>query len=323
MYIDSNRSRRLGPLLTWTAAAALFAAPLVQANHTEPTEEAAAQAQPAAAAPQGGGPPAQGRRGQPPEGRQGQPAPGRQGGRGRQAGPAIPPPRLPNGRVSLTGSNAAGSNVRENGLWLPTIGITTPLAPPATIPFQPWAAKLYADRQLHELEPHTRCKASGVSRPFQTPYGVEFVELPDLQRIYIFDVGGPHTYRTVYMDGRTHPQNGPRLYYGHSVGWWEGDTLVIETTNFNESFWLDRRGVPHTEQLRTLEKFTRTALATIKYEVTIDDPGAYTRPWNGGFDLRWETGTELFEYVCQQANYAHELMVGTEASVDRSTTIVP
>jgi hypothetical protein len=289
-------------LLLWTAAAAIFAAPLVQASGG-----AATQAQPAAAAPapQDGG-------------RQGQPAQGRQGGRGRQAGPALPAPRLPSGRVSLT-----GTNLKDKGLWLPTIGITTPLAPPATIPFQPWAAKLYADRQLHELEPHTRCKASGVSRPFQTPYGVEFVEMPELQRIYIFDVGGPHTYRTVYMDGRTHPRSGPRHYYGHSVGWWEGDTLLIETTNFNESFWLDRRGVPHTEQLRTLEKFTRTSLATIKYEVTIDDPGAYTRPWNGGFDLRWETGTELFEYVCQQANYAHELMVGNEASVDRTTTIVP
>jgi hypothetical protein len=298
-------------LLLWTAAAALFAAPLVQASATE---GAAAQAQPAAAAgaPQGGR-----NGGAAPQGG-GQAAQGRQGGRGRQAGPALPAPRLPSGRVSLT-----GTNLKDKGLWLPTIGITTPLAPPATIPFQPWAATLYADRQLHELEPHTRCKASGVSRPFQTPYGVEFVEMPELQRIYIFDVGGPHTYRTVYMDGRTHPRSGPRHYYGHSIGWWEGDTLVIETTNFNESFWLDRRGVPHTEQLRTLEKFTRTALATIKYEVTIDDPGAYTRPWNGGFDLRWETGTELFEYVCQQANYAHELMVGTEASVNRSTTIVP
>jgi hypothetical protein len=303
-------------LLLWTAAAALFAAPLVAANAmpgvAAATKGAAAQLRPAAAAQQGGGQPA-GRAGQ-----AGQQGTGRQGGRGRQAGPVLPPPRLTNGRVSLTGANVA-----DKGLWLPTIGITTPLAPPATIPFQPWAATLYADRQLHELEPHTRCKASGVSRPFQTPYGVEFVEMPELQRIYIFDVGGPHTYRTVYMDGRTHPGNGPRLYYGHSVGWWEGDTLVVDTANFNESFWLDRRGVPHTERLRTLEKFTRTALATIKYEVTIDDPGAYTRPWTGGFDLRRETGTELFEYVCQQANYAHELMVGTESSVDRSTTIVP
>jgi hypothetical protein len=211
----------------------------------------------------------------------------------------------------------------KGGLWIAQVGITTPLAPPAMIPFQPWSKALFDDRQKHELEPHTRCKASGVSRQFQTPYGVEFVELPELQRIYIFDVGGPHTYRTIYMDGRTHPKGQLPLYYGHSIGWWEGDTLVVDTTGFNESFWLDRRGVPHTEQLHTIERFARTAAGTIKYEVTIDDPGAYTKPWTATFDMRRENGQELFEYVCQQANYAHELMVGTEQSVDRSTTIIP
>ena len=67
---------------------------------------------------------------------------------------------------------------------------------------------------------------------------------------------------------------------------------------------MDRRGSPHTDKLHTLERFTRTDSATIKYEVTVDDPGAYTSTWKSGFNLRWEDGTELFEYVCQQANYA-------------------
>jgi hypothetical protein len=98
---------------------------------------------------------------------------------------------------------------------------------------------------------------------------------------------------------------------------------VVETTGFNEDFWLDRRGYPHTEQLRTLERFTRTDSNTIRYEVTIDDPGAYTKPWTGGFNLRWSEGPELFEYVCQQANYASELMVGDAESVDRSSSIIP
>ena len=126
------------------------------------------------------------------------------------------------------------------------------------IPFQPWARAVLADRRLNELEPHTRCKPSGVTRPFLTPYGVEFVELPELQRIYIFDIGGPHTYRTIYMDGRSHPINVAPNYYGHSIGWWEGDTLVVDTVGFNEGFWLDRRGSPHTEQLHTIERLTRT-----------------------------------------------------------------
>ena len=150
--------------------------------------------------------------------------------------------------------------------------------------------------------------------------------LQDLQRIYVFDIGGPHTWRTIYMDGRTHPDNIAPSYYGHSIGWWEGDTLVVDTTGYNEDFWLDRGGTPHTRSLHTLERFTRTDAATIRYELTIDDPQTFTRPWGGGFNLRWEAGTELFEYVCQEQNYAGELMVGASAEtgkVDRSSPIVP
>jgi hypothetical protein len=213
----------------------------------------------------------------------------------------------------------------QKGVWLPGDGgaqnTTDGLRAP--IPFQPWARRVLADREANQLEPHTRCKPSGVMRQFLTPYGVEIVELADLQRLYIFDIGGPHTYRTVFMDGRSHPAKVDPSYYGHSIGWWEGDTLVIDTTGFNESFWLDRRGVPHTETLHTIERFTRTDSLTIRYEFTIDDPGAYTGPWSSSMNLRWEDGVELFEYQCQQANYAHELMLGAMKSVDRTSPIVP
>jgi hypothetical protein len=236
----------------------------------------------------------------------------------RAAEPPAPAPRNSHGRVLLGGATPA-----VKGLWVPVFGITDPIAPAAEVPFQPWARAVFDDRQIHELEPHTRCKPSGVARQFLTPYGVEFVELPELQRIYIFDVGGPHTYRTVYMDGRGHPSSRTPSFYGHSIGWWEGDTLVIDSTGFNEGFWLDRRGLPHTTALHTLERFTRTTATTIQYEVTVSDAGAYTRPWTARFNLRWENGIELFEYVCQQANYAGTLMVGGQESVDRSSPIVP
>jgi hypothetical protein len=236
----------------------------------------------------------------------------------RPAAPPKPAPRNAAGRLILGGATPA-----EKGVWLPVFGITDPIAPVTQVPFQPWARAVYTDRQAHELEPHTRCKPSGVARQFLTPYGVEFVELPELQRLYIFDIGGPHTYRTVYMDGRVHPRQADPFYYGHSIGWWDGDTLVVDSTGFNESFWLDRRGLPHTQALHTIERFTRTDAATIRYEVTVDDSGAYTAPWKATFNLRWESGTELFEYVCQQANYAGTLMVGDAESVDRTSAIVP
>jgi hypothetical protein len=126
------------------------------------------------------------------------------------------------------------------------------------------------------------------------------------------------------MDGRTHPANLTPSYYGHSIGWWEGDTLVIDTAGFNESFWVDRRGTPTTEKLRMQERFTRTDEVTIRYEAVLDDPGSFTAPWKTGFNLRWENGTELFEYVCQQSNEAPTLMIGGEGStIDRSSPIVP
>jgi hypothetical protein len=231
-----------------------------------------------------------------------------------------PAPRSADGRALLGGTAA------DKGVWLPDnpfIPNALGLPVEADLPFQPWARALHANRRANPLEPHTRCKPSGGPRVFLTPYGVEIVEVPELQRIHIFDIGGPHTFRTIYMDGRAHPTTLEPNYYGHSIGHWEGDTLVVDTVGFNERFWFDRSGLPHTNQLRTLERFTRVDLDTLRYELTIDDPGAYTAPFTGRLVLLWEPDTELFEYVCQQSNYANELMVGEGTSIDRSSRIVP
>ncbi len=261
-----------------------------------------------------------------------------QGGRG-QRGPAVPPrptPRLPDGRVNL------GPPAGEKGIWAPAGIVQLYVYPnsvnrsgPASalpnpikaedVPFQPWARALHDARELNfeSDEPHTRCKASPGPRQFVTPYGVEFVEAPELQRMYIFDIGGPHTYRTIFMDGRAHPKDLKPTYYGHSVGKWDGDSLVVDTVGYSERVWIDREGTPTTTQLHLTERFTRTDMNTLKYEVTVDDPGAYTAPWTGGFMLRWSAGTELFEYICQDNNKAPEGMVGAGDSVNRTSPIVP
>lgn len=251
-----------------------------------------------------------------------------------RATPAKPAPRWPDGRVNL------GASPGEAGLWLPFHGITERLANPDDIdaeaekdyagrprlhevPFQPWARALYNFRNGNQFEPHSRCKPSGGPRQFLTPYGVEFVDLPELKRILIVDLGGPHTYRTIYLDRRTHPKDLVPSYYGDSIGYWEGDTLVVDTRGFNEGFWIDRTGVPHTNQLHMIERFTRTDSKTMEYRVTIDDPGAYTETWTTGFLLGWDSQQELFEYVCQDNNLAADLLVGSQDSVDRRRSIVP
>ena len=257
-------------------------------------------------------------------------------GRGQTAAPAGPAPRGADGHILL--ANVPG----QIGLWLavdarlsvPDVGVGRgpggsagglkyPNVKYSQVPFQPWARALLDYRLDNPFEPHSRCKPSGGPRQIMTPYGVEFAELPALKQIAIIDVGGPHTYRQIFMDGREHPKNLSPSYYGHSVGRWDGDTLVVDSVGYNESFWMDREGSPHTDKLHLTEKFTRIDANFIKYEATVEDPGAYTAPWTGGFYLRWTPGQETFEYICQDNNFATELLVGSEGVIDRNSPVAP
>jgi hypothetical protein len=87
---------------------------------------------------------------------------------------------------------------------------------------------------------------------------------------------------------------------------------------------MDTRGTPHTAQLKFTERITRSDMNTLKYQATIDDPGAYTRPWTTtDFTLRWRPGDELFEYICQQFNQGPELMLGSQEEIDNTRFFVP
>jgi hypothetical protein len=115
-------------------------------------------------------------------------------------------------------------------------------------------------------------------------------------------------------------------YYGHSVGRWEGDTLVVDTVGFNERGWIDAYGTPTTKQLHLVEKWTRLDFKTLRYEITIDDPGAYTAPWTTGMLMSYASGREMFEFVCQDGNLAGELMIGGDGvnkKIDRTSPVAP
>ena len=215
---------------------------------------------------------------------------------------------------------------QRKGLWLTDYLPGRPLfIDMETVEFRPWAQGLFDARQQHDLEPHARCKASGAIRQFLTPYGVEIVEIDELERLYIFDIGGPHTYREVYMDGRGHPVDLVPTNYGHNIGWWDGDTLIIDSVGYNEDFWFERMGLPHTEAAQVTEYFTRTDADTLEYRFVLHDPIAYAAPLHGQLTMAWREGEELFEYMCQQSNYAHELMVNPEElrAFGRTSDIVP
>src|SRR5690606_10647542 len=135
-----------------------------------------------------------------------------------------------------------------------------------------------------------------------TPYPAEIIQ--DRDRIIIIFEGGGHVWREIHMDGRAHPE-GEALnptYFGHAVGHWEGDTLVVETVGFNEKTWIDFGGRMHTDQLKTTEYFTRTHKEVLNYRAVIDDPGAYYEPWEVEWDINWSEGQELADYICQENN---------------------
>jgi hypothetical protein len=171
-------------------------------------------------------------------------------------------------------------------------------------PFQPWAKALYLHRQrtLLKDDPYARCIPPGGPRQFQTPYGFQFIEQREVGRILLLLGGGNRNWRIIHTDGREQGRAAELVlaYYGNSVGRWEGDTLVVDSIGYNEKFWLSSGGLPHTETLHLVERFSRPDLNTLRYEVTVDDPNTYTRPWTGGWTVQWVPDREIQEYFCEE-----------------------
>lgn len=174
-------------------------------------------------------------------------------------------------------------------------------------PMQPWALGLYQHRQARQLQDDPlfiNCKPPGGPRQYQSRLGVQFIEDKATQRIFVLMGSGNHNFRIIFLDGREQKgyQGGDDdnpLYYGRSVGKWEGDTLVVSTVGFNEDFWFTQGGLPHTDLLRLTERFTRPDHETLRYEVTVDDPGAYTRNWSASWTMKWNGGAILPSHFCQ------------------------
>ena len=214
--------------------------------------------------------------------------------------PYPPAPRLPDGSPNL------GPIEPNIGYWhLSAIrDYRQILLQPKEIPYQPWAKAVAMQRRIEEskYDPEGYCMPPGGPRLMTTPFPMEIIQLPQQKRIVMIFEGGTHIWRVIYMDGRAHPQ-GDALnptWLGHSIGHWDGDTLVIDVVGFNEGSWIDMVGDPHTDRLHLVERFTRKDLYTLRYEATIDDPGAYTEPWTIGFDIVWDPRGEIQEYICQE-----------------------
>ncbi len=184
-------------------------------------------------------------------------------------------------------------------------------------PFQPWAKGLYEYRQrtLLKDDPMLSCLPPGGPRIFQVAHGVQFLEQPERTRLFVMSGGGNRNWRLINLDGRALPnsEDVTPTYFGYSSGRWEGDTLVVESNAFVERFWFSNGGLPHTEALHLTERFSRPDFNTLRYEVRVDDPGTYTRPWTSAWTLSWVADQDIPEYFCQDDSRDEPHMVGPGA----------
>jgi hypothetical protein len=205
-------------------------------------------------------------------------------GRGaRKKGPPGPVPRLSDGHPDLSGVwNGFGGSGND--------------APN----MQPWAAKVVADHRAHggAEDFEARCLPGGPPRA--APYHTSLFSTPKLV-LMLFE-GNTHMYRQFFVDGSDHPKDLKPTFYGDSRAHWDGDWLVVDTVGFFEKSWYDFAGTPHTKQMHLTEKFHRTDFGDMEMEVTIEDPGALTKPWVINRSTTLETDFEMTEYVCNENN---------------------
>jgi hypothetical protein len=201
--------------------------------------------------------------------------------------------------------------------------------PDGRVPLKP-SAEQARDRNLTSVDsyefmsPWDRCITRGPGRMFPAGYNnaYQIVQTPGYVVIVHEMI---HEARVIPIDGRPHLDSSIRLWTGDPRGRWEGNTLVVETTNFNDKGWIATnaasariRGVPHSDALKLVERFTRVDARTIAYEVTIEDRNVYTRPWTVAIPLGRDDSYQMFEYACHEGNKAVEHVLSAARSAERA-----
>jgi len=231
-----------------------------------------------------------------------------------------PPPRTADGHIDFTG-------VFEN-LWFYNGRIgqppkSAPGEPPQTtfaeigagfkdgLPFRPWARELHDKRKAENAKdnPDAHCLPMGLMQFHIHPQPRKIVQTRDLMVILYEGNAGT---RQIFLDGRPLPKIGDvqPWWYGYSTGHWEGDTLVIQTNNFRDDGWLDINGSPLTDQATLTERWTRLTYGTLRIDVTIDDPKAYTAPFTVRLNQKLVPDGELIEFICGDNERSTAHMVG-------------
>jgi hypothetical protein len=210
------------------------------------------------------------------------PGPGRRA-RAPRKGPPGPLPRMADGRPDLTGIwNGFGGSGQPGPNMLP------------------WAAKVVEERRAKNgaEDYEARCLPGGPPRA--APYHTALFATPRLV-LMLFE-GNTHMYRQFFLDGSSHPKDLKPAFYGDSRAHWEGDTLVVDTISLFTKSWFDFPGTPHTKDMHLIETFHRIDYGNMEMDVTIDDPGVFTKPWTFHRTTTLDPSFEMTEYVCDENN---------------------
>ncbi len=218
-----------------------------------------------------------------------------------EAAGSFEPPRSSDGRPELGGYwmlpggqfGGAYEDLEEHPGELDALGGAAAIVDPpdGTLPILPWAAEQSDLNAVQYIHHNAACLLAGVPNTMYHGGPRQFLQTPDHFVILSYNA---HAYRIVRLDDRPSPGEAIRLWNGDSRGWWDGDTLVIETSNQNALPWLDQRGRFYTEEARVVERVTLIDPDTLHYQATVDDPNVYTRPFTIALPYR-RIGDETYE----------------------------
>jgi hypothetical protein len=225
-----------------------------------------------------------------------------------QAAGSKPIPRAADGKPDLSGVWITGALAlligEEEARAIQRADAAT--GRPAPTPREPPPYKPAAEAKRQEYlarrgidDPMARCFLSGVPRITTRPLPFQIVQMPG-QVIILYEAH--HAFRIIPTDGRPHPDDLEPSFLGDSVARWEGDTLVVDVIGFNEKTWLAGVGTIHSDKLHVTERYTRDTYETIRYEVAMEDPEVFTKPWHQYETFRLRPNERLREYECIENN---------------------
>jgi hypothetical protein len=201
-------------------------------------------------------------------------------------------PRLPNGKPDFSG-------VWEHP-FVPDMEVNTANQQGAgPLPFTTEGAAIFKKYDAGKFDYTGRCLPMGLTRLMNSPFPIQIMET-NKEVAFLFEAWS--TFHVVPLDGRKHPDDLEPQWNGLSNGHWEGDTLIIESDHFNDRSNLDTVGHPHSNQLRVVQRFTRTDDKHLTYEITINDPKMFTKPWKNVRTFTLRPDWELLEYSCEENN---------------------